>query len=394
MNFVSYCIFSTSNNSNKRVGARINNVIIDLHLMYQQGVLDKDCANLFDSPTLNQFIDSGNQLRHEVKTKLFQLVDPHGCVITKNQAIAKTVLALDQVKLHMPLAVGGFTDFYVSKNHATNVGSLFRPDNPLMPNWDKMPIGYNGRASSIRIDHPVIRPRGQILVDGVPELDYSKKLDFEVELGVIIGKNSTLGKPIAIENAHEYIFGICILNDWSARDIQQWEYQPLGPFNSKGFLTSISPFIIPIEELEQFKVSLPPQLPKPLPYLMDKELYNYDIHLDITLKTNKLPQGVKISSTNFTNAYWSMHQWIAQHTIAGCNLRVGDILASGTLSGTTPDSYGCLLEMTRNGANPLQLPNGETRTFLEDGDEVIISGYCKNNSEQFDLGYVGGKVQH
>ncbi len=384
MNFISYCIFNNSTNSQKRVGARINNTVIDLSLLSKLGFLESSLEESFNFEFLNKFIALPLDKRKQIKKQLFAL---------EENFLKKATLKLEEVHLHLPVEVKGFTDFYVSKNHAINIGSIFRPQNPLMPNWEHMPIGYNGRASSIvSTNHPVIRPRGQILVNETPELNHSKKLDFEVEIGVIIGKDSTLGQPIKIENASEYIFGICILNDWSARDIQQWEYQPLGPFNSKGFLTSISPFIIPIEELEAFKISAPAQSPKPLSYLLDKELYSYDISLNVTLKTAKYQEGITISKTNFKYAYWTINQWIAQHTVAGCNLRIGDIIASGTLSGETRDSCGSLMEITKNGKEPLTLPNGETRTFLENGDELIISGYCANQNNIYDIGTTAGIV--
>jgi fumarylacetoacetase len=293
----------------------------------------------------------------------------------------------------MPVKIGGYTDFYASKEHATNIGKIFRPDNPLLPNWVHLPIAYNGRASSVRLSgYPLKRPQGQILVDGKPQFSLTKKVDLEVELGIIIGKNSNLGEPIPIDQAEDYIFGICVVNDWSLRDIQAWEYQPLGPFNSKSVLTSISAFITPIEELEIFKVPLKPQNPEPTAYLADPGAYTYDIKFDVSIKTPHLLAPYKISEVNFKDIYWSIKQMIAQHTITGCNLCVGDLIASGTISGEGIKHAGSLMEITVNGTNPLILPNGETREFLLDGDELIIEAYNDSTKERIDLGVVTGKV--
>ncbi len=263
-----------------------------------------------------------------------------------------------------------------------------------MPNWKHLPVAYNGRASSIVVsNHPLIRPRGQVFDAKInaPEYTLCKKLDFEVELGVIIGKHNTIGHPIKISEAHDYVFGVCILNDWSARDIQAWEYQPLGPFNSKGFLTSISPWIIPIGELDAFKTALPKQDPKPLDYLCCANDYLYDINFEVTLKTKDYSQGALISKTNFNTMYWSINQWIAHHTVSGTSLSVGDILGSGTISGFNHGSYGSLMEITKNAQEPLKLPNGESRTFLQDGDELTIHAYCGKNQE-LDLGSVTTRI--
>lgn len=384
---IAYGIFTSTDDHTKRIGAKIGNDIVDLKLLGELGGLGKTDLSIFETSTLNNFIRAGLQFRQKVKQDAIAAInavekDPHS-------KYAASIFVSNQIKAYMPVAIGGYTDFYASRQHATNIGKIFRPDAPLLPNWVHIPIGYNGRASSVvHSGHVVKRPNGQILVDGKPQFSKCKKLDIEIELGLIIGKDNPLGEPINIKNAHEYIFGVCIVNDWSARDIQAWEYQPLGPFTSKSFLTSISSFIVPIEELEEYKIAAPSQDPKPMDYLQEDNPHCYDIRLEARLATDTNPEGVVISKTNFKDMYWTMHQWIAHHTVTGCNLQVGDLLASGTISGDTEDSLGSLMEITVNGKNPVNLPNGETRTFLEDGDTVIINAFCGNNS----IGEVIGTV--
>ncbi|MDQ5921710.1 MAG: fumarylacetoacetase [Pseudomonadota bacterium] len=384
---IAYGVFSSTDDHSPRVAARIGLNIIDLARLCELGVLDKINLAYFTSNSLNDFIRQGYSFRQIVKQAVEQVVDtvtndPHS-------ELMAAVFALNQVKLYMPVKIGGYTDFYASKQHATNIGKIFRPDNPLMPNWVHMPIAYNGRASSVVVSgHPVKRPHGQILVDGSPQFDCCKKLDFEVELGVVIGKDSVLGEPINIDNAAEHIFGVCVVNDWSARDIQAWEYQPLGPFNSKSFLTSISAFIVPLEELSAYKVEAQPQDPQPLPYLQDKNAHSYDIRLEVRLATAKCHEGIVIGRSNFQDIYWTMSQWIAHHTVTGCNLKVGDLLASGTISGNERGNLGSLMELTINGKESIELPNGEQRTFLENGDSIIIDAYCGHEI----IGEVSGTV--
>lgn len=384
---IAYGVFSSTDDHSPRVAARIGLNIIDLARLCELGVLDKINLAYFTSNSLNDFIRQGYSFRQIVKQAVEQVVDtvtndPHS-------ELMAAVFALNQVKLYMPVKIGGYTDFYASKQHATNIGKIFRPDNPLMPNWVHMPIAYNGRASSVVVSgHPVKRPHGQILVDGAPQFDCCKKLDFEVELGVIIGKDSVLGEPINIDNAAEHIFGVCVVNDWSARDIQAWEYQPLGPFNSKSFLTSISAFIVPLEELSAYKVEAQPQDPQPLPYLQDKNAHSYDIRLEVRLTTARCHEGIVIGRSNFQDIYWTMSQWIAHHTVTGCNLKVGDLLASGTISGNERGNLGSLMELTINGKESIELPNGEQRTFLENADSIIIDAYCGHEI----IGEVSGTV--
>ena len=294
--------------------------------------------------------------------------------------------------------IPGYTDFYSSKEHATNVGHMFRdPENALLPNWLEIPIGYNGRASSVVVSGtPLHRPMGQIKLPDQPRPIFTacRKLDYELEMAFVVGKPSALGEPVSVDAAPDHMFGVVLLNDWSARDIQQWEYVPLGPFNSKGFGTSISPWIVTMEALEPFRVANPPQSPEPLEYLRQSRPNAYDIALETALRPAGAGTGERttIARTNFRAMYWTMAQQLAHHTVSGCNVRVGDLMGSGTISGTTPDSYGSLLELTRNGKQPLQLGNGVTRAFLEDGDEVIMTGWCQGDGYRVGFGEVRGEV--
>ena len=297
--------------------------------------------------------------------------------------------------MQLPVAIGGYTDFYSSKEHATNVGSMFRdPKNALLPNWLHVPIAYNGRASSVVVSGtPIRRPKGQLKPPDAeqPVFGPSCKLDFELETAFIVGEGNALGAPIAIADAERHIFGLVLMNDWSARDIQQWEYVPLGPFNSKTFGTSISPWIVTLAALEPFRVAGPAQDPSPLPYLAQSGDHAFDIHLELSLR----PRGgeaTTICRTNFKHLYWSMAQQLTHHTVSGCNTRVGDLMGSGTISGPTADSRGSLLELAWNGQRPLSLPGGATRSFLEEGDEVIITGWCQGEGYRVGFGEVRGRI--
>lgn len=305
----------------------------------------------------------------------------------------------------LPAEIGGYTDFYASVFHATNVGRLFRPDNPLLPNYKYVPIAYNGRASSIVISGtPVRRPCGQLQVDPNPAPGFgpSRALDYEIEVGFFIGPGNRLGEPVPIENAADHIFGLCLVNDWSARDIQKWEYQPLGPFLAKSFATTLSPWIVPAEALEPFRVpalTRPQGDPPPLPYLdagVDRERGSLDLWLEVFLQTARMREQnlapVRVSRANFRDMYWTPAQMVAHHTSNGCNLLPGDLLASGTVSGPEKQSRGCLLELTNGGAEPVELPSGEKRTFLQDGDEVIFRGYCERDDIRIGFGECRGRI--
>ncbi len=294
---------------------------------------------------------------------------------------AKRLVAQRDAEMLLPCAIGDYTDFYASIHHATNVGSMFRPDNPLLPNYKWVPIGYHGRASSIVVSGtPFRRPSGQTRdgAEGPPSFGPSKRMDYELEVGLFIGRGNASGEPIPIVEAERHIAGLCLVNDWSARDIQTWEYQPLGPFLAKNFATSISPWVVTLDTLEPYRVepfARDANDPQPLPYLAGGR--GIDLTLEVWLRTAKMREPMLVSRGNFRDMYWTIEQLVAHHASNGCNLQTGDLLASGTVSGTTKESRGCLLERTWRGTEPLELPGGETRKFLEDGDEVILRGYCE-----------------
>ena len=301
----------------------------------------------------------------------------------------------NSVKLHLPIKIGDYTDFYSSEQHATNVGMMFRdPQNALLPNWKHMPVAYHGRASSIFVSGTNFhRPKGQVNSSDstLPIFSATKRLDIELEMATIIGKSNPIGQAIDVNEAEEYVFGFLLFNDWSARDIQRWEYVPLGPFLGKNFFSSVSPWVVTIEALEPFRVPAEPQNPSVLPYLKEKNRQNFDIQLEVMLKPQNTEGGV-ISISNFKNMYWTVAQQIAHHTVNGCNLNVGDVLASGTISGKETNSFGSLLELTWGGKNPILLTNGEKRTFVEDGDTVIIKGFAEKNGIRIDFGEVRNTV--
>jgi fumarylacetoacetase len=292
--------------------------------------------------------------------------------------------------------IGDYTDFYSSREHATNVGTMLRgPENSLMPNWLHLPVAYHGRASSVVVSGTdLYRPMGQAKPPSAdaPTFGPSRSLDFELEMGFFIGPGNDLGRPIPIEQAREHIFGMVLVNDWSARDIQAWEYQPLGPFLAKNFGTSISPWVVTLDALEPFRTAGPAQDPQPLPYLRSVGNWAYDIHLEVSLQGEKMAQQHRICTSNMRYMYWNICQQLAHHTVNGCNLRTGDLLASGTISGKAPDSYGSLLELSWKGTKPLAFPNGETRTFLQDGDRVTMTGWCQGDGYRVGFGKVTGKI--
>ncbi|MDH0835921.1 fumarylacetoacetase [Acinetobacter johnsonii] len=394
-----YGIFSEKHNSQPRAGVALGEWVIDLAVLEAHGYCKlTDGKLLFNQPTLNLFIESGQANWSKVRAELQVLLSADNPELRDNQTLRDQVFfKQSDVKMHMPVNISGYTDFYSSKEHATNVGCMFRdPKNALLPNWSELPVGYNGRASSVIVSGTdIVRPSGQIkLPDSErPVFSACRKLDFELETGFIVGKSSQLGQPVPIENAWDHIFGMVLFNDWSARDLQQWEYVPLGPFNAKTFASSISPWIVTLEALEPFKTSSPEQEPKPLAYLREDNSSNsYDIHLSVEIQPENNDQSNVICKTNFKYMYWSMAQQLTHHTIAGCNLQVGDLMGSGTISGPTPDSYGSLLEITWNATKPLTLSNGEQRNFIQDGDTVIMKGYCEKDDLRLGFGEVSGKI--
>ncbi|SOZ08225.1 fumarylacetoacetase [Cupriavidus taiwanensis] len=391
-----YGVFSTQGQT-PRVGVAIGDQIVDLAALDQAGLMPEAARGTFAATSLNRFIALGQPVWSETRRRLTALLSGADAALRDNAALRDQALVpMSAATLHLPVEIPGYTDFYSSKEHATNVGRMFRdPDNALLPNWLEIPIGYNGRASSVVVSGtPLHRPNGQIKLpnEARPVFSACRKLDFELEMGFIVGKPSALGEPVSTADAPAHMFGMVLLNDWSARDIQQWEYVPLGPFNSKGFGTSISPWVVTMEALEPFRRDNPAQSPEPLPYLQQQGQNAYDIALEVALQPEGAAAPSTICRTNFKAMYWTMAQQLAHHTVSGCNVRVGDLMGSGTISGTTPDSYGSLLELTRNGAEPLTLADGSQRSFLQDGDAVIMTGYCQGDGYRVGFGTVSGKI--
>ncbi|KFQ85370.1 Fumarylacetoacetase, partial [Phoenicopterus ruber ruber] len=298
--------------------------------------------------------------------------------------------------MHLPARIGDYTDFYSSRQHATNVGIMFRgKENALMPNWLHLPVGYHGRASSVVVSGtPIRRPVGQMRPDNdkPPVFGACKRLDIELEMAFFVGPGNKYGEPIPVSRAQEHIFGMVLMNDWSARDIQKWEYVPLGPFLSKSFGTTISPWVVTMEALMPFVLPNPVQDPKPLPYLQDKEPYTFDIKLFVAIKGEGMSMPTTICRSNFKHMYWTMKQQLAHHSVNGCNLRPGDLLASGTISGPEPESFGSMLELSWNGTKEIPLGSGQSRKFLQDGDEIILTGYCQGNGFRVGFGQCSGKI--
>ena len=378
-----------------RVGVAIGTEVLDLAALEAAGLLPTGAQNVFGQTSLNAFIALGRPVWQQVRARLQQLLSADCAELRDNAALrAKAFYPQASVSMLLPIEVPGYTDFYSSKEHAYNVGCMFRdPKNALMQNWSELPVGYNGRASSVVVSGTdLVRPSGQIKLPNEerPVFSACRKLDFELETGFIVGKATALGEPIAIEEAENHIFGMVLLNDWSARDIQQWEYVPLGPFNSKTFGTSISPWVVTLEALEPFRCASPVQEPQPLPYLRENTANNYDIHLQVAIAADG--SETVISNTNFKHMYWSMMQQLTHHSITGCNMRVGDLMGSGTISGPEKDSRGSLLELTWNTTEPLTLVNGEQRGFLEDGDTLIMRGHCQKDGLRIGFGEVRGTV--
>lgn len=378
----------------KRVGMAIGDYVVDLADAADEGLFEELQFDyrVFRSDFLNDFIALGKPVTRQVRSTVQQALCDE-CSVLRN--IGGLLAAIDKVTLHLPVKAGDYTDFYSSREHAFNVGKLFRdPDNALLPNWKHLPVGYNGRASSIVVSGTEIhRPNGQILPDGqkTPLFLPSQKLDFELEMAFVVGKQTERGRPASVGEADEHIFGMVLFNDWSARDIQKWEYQPLGPFLGKSFASSMSPWVVTMEALEPFRTDGPEQEPVPLAYLRDTGNNHYDIQLQAAIRPDGGEETV-ISSTNYRYLYWSMAQQLAHHTSNGCNLNVGDLMASGTISGPDTGAMGCLLEITENGTKPVRLENGITCTWLEDGDLVILRGYAEKDGVRVGFGECTGKI--
>ncbi len=393
-----YGIFSDTKDSARRAGVAIGEHVLDLSVLETEGLLSLQGGPYFDQPTLNAFIDSGPDNWKHARTTIQKLLSSDNATLRDDAELQKKVLLKQaDVTMHLPVQVPGFTDFYSSKEHATNVGTMFRdPNNALLPNWTEMPVGYNGRASTVIVSGMgIVRPSGQLKPnpDERPVFSACKRLDFELETAFVVGKGNHIGRPIAVDDAANHIFGMVLLNDWSARDIQKWEYVPLGPFNAKTFASQVSPWIVTMEALAPFSTACPAQEPKPLAYLNEKD---NDSSFDINLSVELLPENAKtatvICETNFKYMYWSIAQQLTHHTITGCKVEVGDMMGSGTISGPTPDSYGSMLEIAWNATKPVTLDGGATRSFIEDGDTVIMKGYSEKDGIRVGFGEVRGTV--
>jgi fumarylacetoacetase len=393
-----YGVFSTAADPKPRVGVAIGDLVLDLAALEAAGLLTAGAAKgVFAQPSINAFMALGPDVWSKTRARISAVLRHDNAELRDDAGLRKRVLIpRKDARLHLPLAVAGFTDFYSSKEHATNVGTMFRDkSNPLLPNWLHIPIGYNGRASTVVTSGTQIRrPHGQLKppTAELPTFGPCKRLDYELEMGVVVGQPSTMGSRLSEAQADAMIFGFTLLNDWSARDIQQWEYVPLGPFQAKAFATSISPWIVTREALEPFRVHGPQQDPTPLPYLQQSLANNYDLNLDVTLRTATMTAPHRICRTNFKYMYWSSIQQLVHHASSGCAMNTGDLLGSGTISGAEKDQRGSLLELSWGGAEPLELAGGERRTFLEDGDSLSITGWCQGDGYRIGFGEVEGTI--
>ena len=376
------------------IGTRIGDTAIDLGALHQLGYFEGIplTDDIFLQDTLNDFIADGRKTWRLVRNRIAEIFDATNDSLKNNNPHKERILfRLDEIEMQLPIEVGDYTDFYSSKEHAVNVGTMFRgKENALMPNWEYMPVGYHGRSSSIIPSGiPVHRPQGQTMSDGAeaPVFGPSKLVDFELEMAFITTDANDLGEPIPVGEAEEYIFGLVLFNDWSARDIQKWEYVPLGPFLGKSFASSMSPWIVTLDALEPFRVESPKQDPKPLKYLQTIGQKSFDINLEVGIQ----PKGSKettVCKSNFKYMYWNMSQQLAHHTINGCPVNSGDMMGSGTISGKTEDSYGSMLELTWRGEKPLKMKDGTERKFINDNDTVIMRGYCEKDGTRIGFGSV------
>jgi fumarylacetoacetase len=381
------------------IGTRIGEYVIDLSAFHQLGYFDGIplTDDLFMQDSLNDFIADGRKTWRLVRNRIAEVFDAENPSLRSNEKHKEVIIFdVNEVEMLLPVDVGDYTDFYSSKEHATNVGVMFRGrENALMPNWLHMPIGYHGRSSSIVISGtPIHRPYGQTLPIGEtqPVFGPSQRVDMELETAFITTAANHLGEPISVDEAEDYIFGMVLFNDWSARDIQKWEYVPLGPFLGKSFASTISPWIVTMDALEPFKCESPKQVHTPLPYLQQKGNKNsFDIKLEAVLETENGDLNL-LSASNFKYLYWTMAQQLAHHTVNGCNVRSGDMMGSGTISGPTKSSYGSMLELTWAGEKPITLKDGTTRVFFKDYDKVILRGYCENSEIRIGFGKCTGKI--
>ena len=389
------CVFNKEYIAN---ATRIGDIIIDLATLFDLGYFEdvKGLSdNVFEGYTINEFIELGKPVTNQVRERIQELLLEDSLLSKDNRALEECFYNLDEIQMMMPLHIPNYTDFYSSIQHATNVGMMFRdPTNALLPNWKHLPVGYHGRASSIVLSGiDITRPCGQIkqIDSDQPIFSASKQLDFELEMAFVLNKNTDLGERISVSEAEDAIFGMMIFNDWSARDIQSWEYVPLGPFLGKNFGSSISSWVVTLEALKPFKTQSPKQEPEVLDYLKFEGDQNYDINLQVYLKPENSEDNL-ISESNYKLMYWNMFQQLAHHTVNGCNVEVGDVYASGTISGEDEKSYGSMLELTWRGTKPLQLKDGIERKFIEDGDTVTMKAWSEKDGIRVGFGEVTGKI--
>jgi fumarylacetoacetase len=391
-------IFSDAISSTKRVGVALGNKVIDVYQLFELGYL----ADLpfsggdFENDFLNDMMMHGKLATRALRNRIAELFEAGNETLKKNTHHVQEVLfEQTQVTMHLPVKIGDYTDFYSSEQHAYNVGCMFRdPNNALLPNWKHIPVGYHGRASSIVVSGtPIHRPKGQQLpaLGEAPVFGPCKLLDFELEVAFVTFQGKPLGQHITTQEAEDFIFGMCLFNDWSARDIQSWEYVPLGPFLAKNFASSVSPWIVTLDALEPFRTAGSKQEPKVLPYLEFSGDKNIDINLEVELKIDEKTSKV-ISKSNYKYMYWNMNQQLAHHTINGCNINCGDMMASGTISGNDESAYGSMLEISWKGTKPIIFPNGAERKFVADGDTVIMRGFAQKNGVRVGFGEVSSTV--
>jgi len=381
-----------------RVGMRIGEFVIDMKSLQVLGYLDNlpFSPNAFDSSSLNLLMKKGKLASRRLRDRVSDLLEKDSTELQNNEHhVNQVLIPVEQTTMLMPIEIGDYTDFYSSKEHATNVGTMFRdPNNALLPNWLWIPVGYHGRSSSVIIsDQDIHRPKGQTKPNEnePPVFGPSRMIDFELEMAFITFDGKPLGDSISTAEAEDYIFGMVLFNDWSARDIQKWEYVPLGPFLAKNFASSISAWIVSLDALIPFQVNTPEQDPEVLSYLAYEGKKSYDIHLQVAITPSGAEEKV-VSNSNFKYMYWNMAQQLAHHTVNGCNVRGGDLLGSGTISGPTPDSYGSMLELAWKGTKPILMPDGSERKFILDGDTVTMRGYCENDKVRIGFGEVKTKL--
>jgi len=393
---IPFGVFKTNNNE-FHIATIIGKTIISLKNLEKQGYFNEIelNKNTFQGKNLNQLLKQKKSIWRAVRNKIVDLFDLENKDSEAQIKSGNILFNEEHVEMVMPVQIGDYTDFYSSKDHATNVGKMFRdPENALLPNWLHIPVGYHGRSSSIVISGtPVKRPKGQILPkeSSKPIYSESKLLDFELEMGFITGSANKLGENISVKNAEDYIFGLCLFNDWSARDIQKWEYVPLGPFLGKSFNSSMSPWIVTLDALEHFRVSGEKQSPEVLDYLKFNGKKNYDIQLEVLIKSKK-SKATSVSKSNFKYMYWNMAQQLAHHTINGCNINAGDLMASGTISGPEKSEFGSMLELSWAGKEIIYLNNGEERRFLKNGDTVIMKGHAKKGNLRIGFGELSNAI--